>query len=373
MEFFNESAESANERVVEGVDYIVHTDKNGTQTRLLNLKNEKNCRRTGIIELEPVKRSSRHENYLNFSKILDKENNIVIGIPNGADPKTGELRFKRIVVREEETFDLTNEQQAQQWAVISRHKLVDVDGSKTRSGMKPRYKVYDKEKEAEEYMAVRNIKRKAEAIAEGLAGAELRDFAINIGIAADNMSPTQQAMQVIQYAEKYPRKFMEAWSNPARHELTVIKRGLALGILTQDGLQGICYNALPLGIYEQQAVQYLRDNIGTCTVIEQLIASRETKKVEPIKKGNVVKDEKDAEIERLKAELARTQKQNSDLAHTNLTELADKTAQTIIAADAEWKALVEEAKALKIKSPHLIKSKETLRKKIQEATELANN
>lgn len=373
MENFNFSAERANGGAVEGEDYIIHTDKNGTQTRVMNLNSPKNVRRTGIIELEPVKRSSRHENYLNFSRIYDKENNMMIGIPNGVDPKTGELRFRRIVLREEQVFDLTNEQDAIMWAVISRHKEVDVDGSKTRLGMKPRYKVYDKEKEAEEYMATRNIKRKAEEIAEGLAGEQLRDFAISIGIPAQNMSPTQQAMQVIQFAEKQPKKFMDAWLNPTRHELTVIKKGLSLGILTQDPMHGICYNALPLGQFEQQAVQYLKDNMGTCNVIEQLIASRENIKVESIKKPVKIVDEKDAEIARIKAELEFERKRNADLAKAKLDELADKTATQIISADDEWKALVQQAKELGIKAPHLVKNKETLKKKVDEAISLKNN
>jgi len=374
MDFFTSSALGANEGVVEGEDYVILTDKNGTQTRVLNLKNPKNCRRSGIIELEPVKRSSRHENYLSFTRIYDKENNIVIGIPNGIDPKTGELRFKRIILREDEIFDLSNEQQALVWAVVSRHREVDVDGSKTRMGMKPRYKVYDKEKEAEEYLAVRNIKRKAEAIAEGLSGQALVDFAANIGLPSNTMSATQCAMQVIQYAEKQPKKFMDAWENPTRHELTVLKKGLTYGILTQNPLQGICYNALPLGTTEQQAVQYLKNNLGTCNVIEQLIATRETPKVGVIKSPVVeIKDEKDAEIARMKAELEFERKRNADLAKTKMDELVNETTKNIIAADAEWKALVQEAKDLGIKAPHLIKNKETLRKKIEEATMLKNN
>jgi len=368
MEFFKSSALSANEGVVEGREYVIYTDKNGTKTRIYNMDNPELCRRTGTIELELTKRGdARHAPRFVITQCYDSVNDIKIGIPIGNDPKTGELRFLPIVLEESHVFHLENKQDAMKWAVIKHHRDIDVDGSKTRSGQKSRYRVYDKEQEAQIFHNTRNIKRKAETIAEGLFGTQLRDFAIELGLDPDSMSVSQLSMEVIKKAEKEPKRFMDAWDSPTRHESTIVKKALGLGILTHDPMNGICYNSLPLGVSEPQAVQYLKDNYNTCNVIEKLIESKEAKFVEKIKKNvEPISDAKDAEIARLKAMLEAAEKGKAEISKVKLDEVVDKTIGNIIATDEEHAALVARAKDLKVQGWHIIKDKEILKKKIAE-------
>lgn len=378
MEFFKTSAEKrTDEKVIENVHYVVHTDKNGVRTRVYNLDNPDLCKRTGIIELQAVRKSRNHDNNLVVSRIYDNVNDITIGIPNGVDIKTGSLLFKRINVRENRIFDLSNLQDAQEWAVIKHHKKIDLDGSKTKVGEDVLYKVYDKEAIAERFMVDRNVKRKAITIAEGLYGTQLRDFAISIGIHADSMSPTSLSMHVIQYAEKEFSKFIDIWENPNRHQNTILKKALALTILTHDVMLGICFNGLPLGSSEQMAVQYLKDNIGLCTTIEQLIQSKEgdSFKTMPKSETSTVLDSKDAENKMLKDKLEAMEKKLAEISKAKIEEIVDQTSTNIIATDEEHKALLLRAKNLKkkIQGVHLIKDKDLLRKKIEEAESVNSN
>lgn len=375
MDFFKSSTVSANEGVVEGVDYVIHTDKNGTKTRIYNMDNPNLCRRTGTIELELVRRGdARHSPRLVTSMCYDSVNDIKIGVPMANDPKTGELRFLQIILEDSAVFHLENKQDAMKWAVLKHHKDIDVDGSKTRTGQRPKYKVYDKEQEAQIFHQTRTIKRKAETIAEGLYGTQLRDFAIDLGIRADEMSIASLSMAVIKYAEQNPKRFMDAWDSPTRHESTVVKKAISLGVLSHDPMNGICYNGLALGQSEPQAVQYLKDNYNTCKVIEQLIANKEVKAVERVEKNtSPIADEKDAEIAKLKAMLEAAEKSKAEISKVKLDEVVDKTTENIIASDEEHAELVKKAKSLKVQGWHIIKDKELLKKKIAEKeSELQN-
>lgn len=364
--FFNlDTKSSTNGGAVEGVHYVLVADGNGIKHRIFNFENPELCRRTGVIELEPVKRKSNHENYLSITKCYDKTNDIIIAIPRGINSKTKELEFERINLREEEIYDLTKPKEAMRWAVVKHHRYIDLDGTKTRYGMKPKYKVYDKELEAEVFHMERVKKRKSVDIAEGFNTSQLRDMAINLGFNADNMSIRQMSMKVIQFSEEKPKAFLEIWDNPSRHQLTVLKKGLACAVLTQDPILGVCYGGLSLGAAEPQAIAYLQDNIQLCNTIEQLISNKEGDSVKSMDTNfNPIADEKDAKVKRLEAELAEMKKALKTVSETKLDDLVEKTAEKLIASDPEHADLLKEAKELKIPGAHLVKDKDLLRQKI---------
>lgn len=364
--FFNlDTKSSTNGGAVEGTHYVLVADGNGIKHRIFNFENFELCRRTGIIELEPVKRKSSHENYLSITKCYDKVNDIIIGIPRGINSKTKELEFERLVLREEEIFDLTKPKDAMRWAVWKHHRDIDLDGTKTRYGMRPKYKVYDKEREAEIFHFDRVKKRKAVDIAEGLSTSQLRDMAINLGFNADSMSIKQKSMKIIQFSEEKPKAFLDIWDNPNRHQLTILKKGLACAVLTQDPILGICYGGLSLGTAEPQAIAYLQDNIQLCNTLEQLISNKEVDGDKSMDANtNPIVDEKDAKVKRLETELAEMKKAFKAVSETKLDDLVEKTTEKLINLDEEHAELLKEAKELKIPGAHLVKDKELLRQKI---------
>ncbi len=374
MEFFKNGARGTNEKVVEGVHYVTHTNKDGYKIRVYNMENADLCRRTGVIDLEPVRKSGRHDNRLLVTTLYDRENDIIIGIPMGTDPKTGDLKFKRINVGEGRTFDLTNNNDAMEWAVLKHHPDIDVDGSKTRIGSKTlKYKVYDKELIASKKLAERPIRRKAIEIAEGLHGQQLKDFAVNLGIPVDQMSTVELEVKVIEFAEDYSKRFMEIWDNPNLKETTIIKKALNMGILELDMAHGITYNTLSIGVNEQSAVQYLKDNINMFITIERAVEARSGKVSDTEKPTSKIADANSAEVERLRNELEALKKQYAVVNSLKVEELAEKTATEIISSgDEEYAELLAEAKTLKIKGAHRC-NKELLKQKVEEAKALVKN
>lgn len=373
MSFFNlDSKTGTNGEAVEGTHYVLIADGHGTKHRVYNLDNPDLCKRTGLIELVPMKSSRRHENWLSFTTVYDDKNDIIIGIPTLIDKDTKYLKFQRITVREDEVFDLTNPADAKKWAVIKHHPLVE--GSPFAKGNKPKYKVYDKEKEADEFIVKYAMKRKAEDIASGLYGIELRDAALSLGLPAEEMSDRMMQMKVIQFAEQTPKAFMEYWDHPTKYQVNVLKKAFIYGVIKHDPLLGIMYNGLSLGSSEPQAIQFLKDNIQTCNIIESLIAAKDVdgaKSMQSMTKPIV--DEKDAENQRLKAEVEALKKAYQETSSIKIEELSDKTAEKIIVRDEEFQALLKEAKELKIPGAHLVKDKEVLRQKIADKKQLTDN
>lgn len=341
--------------------FIETVDGFGTKVRHLNFDNPEVCKRTGIIQLVPLKLSTRHQCRVGFRMIRDRKNNAVIGIPLYIDPETKRWVYEKINLVDVESFDLTDEEQAKRWAVIRLSTFLE--GSPNLSD-KPIYKVVDKDREAELYISKRTIKRKAETIAEGLFGMNLIDMARNIGIDPASNSPVTLHAAVIRFAENKPEEFMRIWDSPLRHELTILKRAMSLAIITSDPMIGINYNGIQLGINEPAAVQFLKDNPNILYTIENLTKVKEEESIKSMADNTAPapKDEKDVMIEALKKELEKQQAANKQMAAKAL----EKELGGIPSIDdEELVALKEEAKQLGIKG-YALAGKETLRKKINE-------
>lgn len=342
----------------EGEDFIlVARDKTGVdKIRVANLANEKYCKRHGLIELVAFQTSKKHDNWLRFGYIHDRDNDLYYGIPSGYDDK-GKLIWKPIIVADDAVFDLTKTNDAEIWAVLRNH--YSVEGSPFAKG-KPKYKVYDKEKEANLFLAKDGLRRNAMEIARGLYGENLLEMCRAAGKDVESMSAPIMSMTIIDFADKNPDKFLQIWDNPSRKELFTFKRGISVGIINYDPvMSAYMYNGVTLGTSEPQAVEYLRKNPPFCQTIEMFAQEKLTssqKSMAEQKRTDDVKDAKDAEIERLKLQLEKMKQ----------SPAATKPADEV---DGEMKALQEKAKLLEIAGPHLYKSKEKLAQKIKEVEE----
>lgn len=377
--FFNlSSPDNTNEGVVEGVDYVlIAADNRGTthKLRVFNFDNPKLCPREGIIEIVPMKHSKRHENYQSFGFCHDPITDIYIGIPAGYDDKTGKLKFRRLTIREDETLDRTKEQEAMRAAVILNSYYVE--GSPLVKG-KPKYKVYDKEKVAEEYEKERSLKRRAITIADGLVGDKLVAMGIDLGLQVDQMSPRVLFMEIGKIAEgREWHKIIEVVNNPQREILTIVNRGLKTGILTQEPGLGICYGKIALGINKQIAIEALRGNDSLRQTIEQLSLKQEKDSVKAMmstkSKEPEAKDDNANLLAMMKQQMDDQTKIIQELREQQLTAAAEKESEALAATDPEFAEMRKEAKALKTIQGWALCGKETLRKKLEEARNQQKN
>jgi hypothetical protein len=361
----------------EGVHYKIVKDGNNLEHKILNFENPDLCPRTGIIELEPLKSSRRHLNHVSFRIIKDKEYGVLVGIPLDVDPKTKQLIFQKITLEEHETLDLSIPEQAMKWACIKRSHFYtkkDAFGKELnpnfQAGSKTQYKAIDKEADALRFEKERRIKRSAIDIAESLIGIELEDFALNIGLDPRMLSPKTLWMEVVKYAEEKPLKFMEVWNSDSRVELSVLKRGISMGVISETIDKGINYNGLTLGFNEPEAVKYLKDHPSTRVSIDALSRKTDEQSEASMRVEPVIVDEKDAEIQRLKKQLAQMQ--------TNAREATEKaielqTESDLLEADPELAELIKEAKSLDVRGVHNMKDKAKIRLKIDEKKRMIKN
>jgi hypothetical protein len=358
-------------RYEEGVHYKIVKDGNGLEYKIINFENSELCPREGIVELEPLKVQKRHLNDVSFRVVRDREMDVLVGIPLSIDPKTKEIIFQKITLREKETFDLSDPNQAMKWACIKRsHFYVDSPNFQTSS--KTKYKAIDKEAEAVKFQMERRTKRKAVDIAESLVGQELEEMAYSIGIDPKVMSPSTLWVEVVKYAESKAEDFMKIWNSDTREELITLKRAIAAGVVSQTLEAGINYNGLTLGFNEPEAVNYLKTHPSTKVSIDAVSRKQSHDgQVSMISKEPVkIKDEKDAEIERLKRLLAEKE---------SLTKFATEKALELQAevdimdADPELAELIKKAKALDIRGVHNMKDKAKIRAKIAEKEKSLDN
>jgi len=374
MSVFNlGSGHSAAANAVAGKDYVIFKDGNGTEYHLLNLDDDKYAPRTGIVEFVPLKTSKRHINNVTFSQYRDSETGLVVGIPLGID-KNKQVIWQTINVRDTVAFDLSIPMERAKAIIFGRSFYVK--GSPNfRNGSKTVYKKADKEEEANTFMKTRAIKRQAEDIASALFGDALRDMGYALGKDPKFMSPTMLMMEVIKEAEKDPQRFMEIYNSDARQQLTVIKRGLATGVLEQSLNTGITYNGIPLGHSDFEAMDYLKKNPSTFTSIDLQAKKREDETNKSMsktyqKEAVEIRDEKDAKLAILQAELEQIKKER-DIAAQKALELQSQN--DITEADPELAAMRKRAVELKIKGAALFKDKVKLAVEIDKAEKSLSN
>ncbi len=360
MSIFNLDEGKEGGALVEGVDYILvaATNKNETQKlKVANFNNPKYCPREGIVEIEAIYQSKRHDNFLRFSTVYDRENDIYYGIPDGYDERTGNLKWKPIILHDAEVFDLRKRTDALTWAVLKNH--YSVKDSPFAKG-KPKYKVYDKEADARAFL-MNDVKRQAAVeIARGLYGEHLLEMCRAMGKDVESMSNVIMQVEAIKYAEKNPNEFMAIWDSPTRNELFVFKRALSFGIIKFDvGVGAYMYGGINIGQSEPRAVDWLKSNGPTCSTIDVITKEKMTESQKSMLQTKATaskpesKSEKEIELERqiaaLKAQLEKGGKPEG-----------------VVEEDPEMEALKVEAELLGIKGIHLFKKKDVLAQKIAE-------
>lgn len=363
--------------VEEGVHYKIVKDGNNLEHKILNFENEELCERHGIVELEPLKTSRRHKNNASFRVIRDKELGVLVGIPIGVDQKTKHLIFQKITLEEKETLDLSIPDHAMRWACIKRSPFFtdkDSNGIEKNPNFMPssktKYKAIDKERENERYQLERRVKRKAVDIAESLVGTDLEDVALSLGIDPKLMSPTSLWVEVVRFAEDKSSDFMKVYNSDSRLEMSVFKRAISMGIISETLDKGFNYNGLTLGFNEPEAVNYLKEHPSTRISIDKLSRKTENDGEASMKVEPAVKDEKDAQIELLKKQIAQME---ANVKSANEAALDLQTEVDLRDSDPELAELIKEAKALDIRGVHNMKDKDKIRLKISEKKKMIKN
>ena len=363
----------------EDVEFVFwRNPKNGNEFKLLNLENDELAPRYGIVELKPVKVSNRHENNAGFKLLNDVKRECFIGIPISWDAKTGEPIWRKITLSNHDTYDLSIKSQRQEWIMVKNSPyFTDVVGGVEQnhnfdSNMKARYKATDKEREDREYMMSQVVKRSATDIAEALAddNKQLEEIALSCGLDPKSMSALRLHAQVFRYAEQNPKDFLKIYKSDSRTELATLRKGVLTGVLTSSLSEGVSFNGLSLGHNDEQCVSFLKEHPQTLAAIDSLSRQKDKGTLESnsITKGTVT-EQNAKEL----AQAKRIRELEAQLAATSGTKVEELSEVILDKVDPEFAGLLAEAKRLNIKGAHLVKDKEKLRDKVDEALKLKGN
>lgn len=369
LEVFNNNPKQSTARGLQkGVDYLEVLDGNGFAHKIVNLDHEKHCPFEGIIELEAMRISNRHDNNRIIRKTKDRKTGLFWGIPNDINEETKQLKWMTFVLDNRKILDLSIPDQRREWLVLKNSTLVE--GSPNLFG-NPYYKVIDKEKKAVANVSKRKLMVEAYAIIEKLSGSALEEAAMNVGVNLEaNRNLGMLTDELYRKMEEMGAdKFIKMMNDPQRAYVSILNRGEALGIITYDNLmRSYKYGGLDLGDTKEAAVKYLVDNNGIATAINNRCNTQEAESKEAMKmvyEENNTYDEAaelrqqlaEAKAKLAEAGLVKEVVFKAPFATDEVTEVTDKV---------ELEDLKARAKALKITGYNMMKE-ETLLAKIAEA------
>jgi hypothetical protein len=309
-------------------DYVEYTNHEGFPFRVINFDNPKYAPNEGIVELYPIKVAKgvqgqagipyRHKADVSFTVCTDKVGRFYVGIPSKFNRTTGDMEFQKLKFNDVEILDLSVEFQRKKF-IVFKYSTFFVESPNFAPSIKTTYGLTDKQKETDMFFANRKTKRKASEIADSLVGEALEETALALGIDPKMYSPSALSKAVIEYAEDERRidgktgaqRFLEAYDNDHKAELIILKRGLNVGVLDETPNGGISYNGITLGYSEDEAIKYLKGHAATAVSIDTQSRTKHGASNYSLPTHDTVKDEKDAEIARLKRELQETREKEA--------------------------------------------------------------
>jgi hypothetical protein len=327
-------------------DYIVWKGAEGSEYKYVNLYNDKYCKRSGIVEVEPMRYNkgiggvNKHDNYARIKRYRDKKTKLLWGLPLEYNDTMKSITHEEIIMEGKMMFDLSIEEDAFKFAIIKNSPYVE--GSPNSDG-RPTFKIVDKEVKAETNINKRVLRQRAENIIAKLKYDELVEMARNFGVNVEaNRSLAMLTEEVYRVAEADPRMFLEVWENPQREYISIFHRALAKGVIKQDRIaSSFMFNAYTLGQSKEMAIKNLVDNHGITTAIKLICDEQDNGTLESM---SFVKPDVNEEMEKLKAELAELRAKQTIKA--DVTSEDSTSYEKIV--DTEFEALKAEAKELKI-------------------------
>lgn len=233
-------------------------DGNGFTYRIANMNNRLVCPRKGIVQIEAISRHKGKQANFGFCNVFDSKLKIWYGVPMGINQATKEIIWKRFYLPEWRQYNLAVEEDAIEWAIVSRSNFME--GSPYAAG-RPAYKKYDLEAEAE--AKIERISAIKEAV-EIVTSLKLKDWisvARFFGKNPENMSVNQLRAEAYTQADRNPKEFISYWTNTNRQVIDIFNAAKAYGLVSYNVTKGWLFrNTMPIGNTEQQAIAYVIQN-----------------------------------------------------------------------------------------------------------------
>jgi hypothetical protein len=240
--------------------YKVLKDGNGYEIKVANMDNPLICNRTRTIEIENIRKSNFLEPTFKLSNAYDPELGIFFGVVIGIDKRTGEFKWQRFTIGDRRTYDCRKAADAIEWAIVSRAPWLE--GSPYQSG-KIYYRVFDRDKEAQDVILKNTFLRKAMEIVDKMISIDDQmDMYRNFGRNPEGLTPSMLHAEIIKISQRNPKEFVDMWTNNNRGVVTIFNRCVATGLIIffLDRGGWVWKDSLALGMSDQSAQQYIAEN-----------------------------------------------------------------------------------------------------------------
>lgn len=234
--------------------YYEIQDGRGFTIRVANMKHPQICPRKGVIQIESLKRTNFKQPDLSCCAIFDHTLKIWFGVPQGHQAN-GDILWKRFYLSDFKEYNLKNEDEAIEWAIVSRQNFIQ--GSPYQRG-RILYKKLDIEAEAEDFIKMTTMIEKSVGVARLMKLKEWINCARFFGRTPENMSAIKLQSEVYGIAKDQPIEFMAYWDNANRQVVDLFGAANSLGLITYDLVKGWLFKkSLPLGRTKEAAINYI--------------------------------------------------------------------------------------------------------------------
>lgn len=233
--------------------------ENGMPKKFANMNNPLVCRRKGVIKIESTRRKPNVDANVSFSRTYDPVTRTTYGIPLGVDEK-GKIILKRFYLKEFKEFNLINQDEAEEWAILRHHEMI-------KNGF---YKIYDEEEVAQKEINKISLITKAVAIAQDMKLKDWIPAARFFGHVPEGMSAIILQSTILNIAKDTPGELIDYWEQDNREVIDVFNSAKAVGIIAHHNAKGWLYEkGYPLGSTEEAAIRSLSKDPALCRSIAE--------------------------------------------------------------------------------------------------------
>jgi hypothetical protein len=242
------------------------------------------------VEIRPISPDKYKDRSRLNTYQKDRKTGVYYGLPISVD-EFGNIKWQKILMTDHMTLNLDNENDVKVWAVIRFHP--SIKGSPFQEET-PYYYVYDPVDEADANAnRIENMEKAFAVVRELLKDPVLMvKFVRSLGVELqDNSNYKIVKSALYTEAEKNPVEFMNSYKDKEGQYKRLFHSAVAIGTIQEDSNSGFMYEKIPLGITEEDSINFLKKDGTLAMSIDEKV-----KQDDPVmKEVKKTKDEKEEE------------------------------------------------------------------------------
>ena len=235
-----------------------------------------------IIELKAIRIDKHKELSDTISWTKDPLTAIYYGMPFGLH-QDGNVKWRKVLLKEFNSFDLRRPDEAKQWVVCMMHSHVK---GTPLANADPVFYIYDADVEAsatsQKAMTMKSAIDKAHKMPKDKTLNFHRFLAIP---APTEITPQRIKNDIMAFAMENPEEFMNKYDDPNRAIQELFNAAKSLGAITYDLDKGFVFRGTFLGFTDLETIRFLKEDTTTLNGINSRVDELDSEKHKFNKKG----------------------------------------------------------------------------------------